>query len=78
MVSGPALTSRAADWIGFAAAPTFTVLALLTDGAPDMLCAPGHGTSMLDGMSGMYLLMSAFHLAPWLKLISRQRRESYP
>jgi len=78
MVPGPALTSRAADWIGFAAAPTFAVLALLTDGTPDMLCAAGHGTAMLGGMSEMYLLMSAVHLAPWLKLIARHGRESYP
>jgi hypothetical protein len=32
-------------------------------------------------MAMMYLLMGAVHLAPWLKLISRQQRaerESYP
>jgi hypothetical protein len=34
-----------------------------------MLCA----ASPLNGMVPMYLLMSAFHSAPWLKLISRQR-----
>jgi hypothetical protein len=27
-------------------------------------------------MVPMYLLMSAFHLAPWLKLISSQRSEA--
>jgi hypothetical protein len=31
------------------------------------------GASPLGGMVPMYLLMSAFHLAPWLKLISRRR-----
>jgi hypothetical protein len=31
------------------------------------------GTSPLSGMVPMYLLMSAFHLAPWLKLIFSQR-----
>jgi hypothetical protein len=37
----------------------------------DMLCLAGHGPP-LTGMVPMYLLMSAFHLAPWLKLIFRR------
>jgi hypothetical protein len=68
---------RAADWISLAAAPTFAIMALLTGifgGGPlDMLCAAAHGVSPLSGMAPMYLLMSAFHSAPWLKLISRRR-----
>lgn len=46
-------------------------MALLTHlggGPPDSLCSAG--TSLhLGGMVPMYLLMSAFHAAPWLKLI---------
>ena len=65
----------AADWLCLAAAPTFAVMALLTGvyggGAPDMLCS-AEGTSPLGGMTAMYLLMSAFHSAPWLKLITRR------
>jgi hypothetical protein len=61
------------DWLYFAATPTFAIMALLTgmlSGGPiDMLCSAGHG-SPLSGMVPMYLLMSAFHSAPWLKLIS--------
>jgi hypothetical protein len=36
------------------------------------------GTSALDGMVTMYLIMSAFHLPPWLRLLSsrRERRRS--
>ncbi len=75
-----ARASRVAEWIGLAAAPTFAVLAVVTvlrgDQGPDMLCASGHGTSPLGGMAMMYLLMGAFHLAPWLKRLSR--RESCP
>jgi hypothetical protein len=60
----------AADCLSLAAAPTFAAMALLTalgGGGPlDMLC----GTSSLTGMIPMYLLMSAFHTAPWLRLIS--------
>ena len=61
----------AADCLSLAAAPTFAVMALLTavlGGGPlDMLCG---AASPLSGMVPMYLLMSAFHTAPWLKLIS--------
>ena len=30
----------------------------------------GANASLLTGMPVMYLLMSAFHLAPWLRVIS--------
>ncbi len=75
--SGNAAALGAADWLCLAAAPTFAIMALLTGvlggGPPDMLCSAGQGASPLSGMVPMYLLMSAFHLAPWLKLISRRR-----
>jgi hypothetical protein len=70
------ITLGAADWLSLAAAPTFAVMALLTGvlgGKPDVLCAAIQGTSPLNGMVPMYLLMSAFHLAPWLKLIFGKR-----
>jgi hypothetical protein len=38
-----------------------------------MLCAAGQAMSSLNGMAAMYLLMSAFHLAPWLRLLARRR-----
>jgi hypothetical protein len=66
----------AAAWLSLAAAPTFAIMALLTGvfgGTPDALCAAIQGTSPLSGMVPMYLLMSAFHLAPWLKLIFGKR-----
>ena len=67
----------AADWVCLAAAPTFAIMALLTGvlggGPQDMLCAATQDTSLLSGMVPMYLLMSAFHSAPWLKLISGRR-----
>jgi hypothetical protein len=59
-----------ADWLCLAAAPTFAVMALLSclqGSDATMLCM---GTSPLTGMAAMYLLMSAFHLAPWLRVIS--------
>jgi hypothetical protein len=66
----------APGWLGLAAAPTFAVMALLggvPGGDGDMMCSAAHGGSPLSGMVPMYVLMSAFHSAPWLKLISRRR-----
>jgi hypothetical protein len=52
-------------------------MALLTgvlgSGRADMLCSAAHDASPLNGMVWMYVLMSAFHSAPWLKLISSRR-----
>ena len=65
-----------AKWLSLAATPTFAIMALLTGvlpgGPADMLCLGRHG-SPLSGMVPMYLLMSAFHSAPWLKLVSSRR-----
>lgn len=63
----------AARWLGLAAAPAFVVMALLTalgGSGPDMVCVAVQDTWPLGGMVPMYLLMSVFHLTPWLKLIS--------
>jgi len=63
-------------WLSLAAAPTFAVMALLTattgGGALEEFCSRAAG-SPFGGMIPMYLLMSAFHSAPWLRLIARGR-----
>ncbi len=75
--SGNDAALGAADWLSLAAAPTFAIMALLTGvlggGSLDGLCSTAQGASPLTGMVPMYLLMSAFHSAPWLKLFSRRR-----
>ncbi len=60
----------AAGWLGLAASPTFTLMAwMATNQAPPIaLCSPS--VLPIDGMTTMYLLMSLFHLSPWLKLVS--------
>src|SRR5271166_3957378 len=61
--------------LSFAAAPTFALMALMTatDSEPQLLCTAVHLGSPLGGMIPMYLLMSAFHSGPWLRLISGRR-----
>jgi hypothetical protein len=69
--TGAAVTG-VAGWLSLAAAPTFAAMAVLTHfgGGPlDTLCSTGTALH-LGGMVPMYLLMSAFHSAPWLKLIA--------
>ena len=60
--------------LSFAATPVFALMALVTTisglepgGVP---CGVPYGTSLFAGMAPMYLLMSLFHVAPWLKLIA--------
>jgi hypothetical protein len=68
---------RAADLLGLAAAPTFAAMAMLAGisggGPADTLCAAPQDAWPLSGMVPMYVLMSAIHLAPWLKLIGVRR-----
>ena len=75
--NGNAATLGAADWLCLAAAPIFALMALLTEllggGASDTLCSGAPDAFPLSGMALMYLLMSAFHAAPWLRLISARR-----
>lgn len=72
-----AAAQGAAEWLSLAAAPTFAAMAAATalgGGAADMVCLPAEAppligplTGSLTGMTTMYLLMSAFHAAPWLR-----------
>jgi hypothetical protein len=68
----------AANWLSLAAAPTFAIMALLTSvlggGPANIICSAAQDASPLSGMVPMYLLMSAFHSAPWLKLLSPFQR----
>lgn len=65
----------ASGWLRLAAAPTFAIMALLTatTGEMNMHCSATPDASPIDGMALMYLLMSAFHSAPWLKLIASRQ-----
>jgi hypothetical protein len=66
-----------AKWLCLAATPAFGIMALmmhvLSGGPMDTVCPAGHGFP-LTGMVPMYTLMSVFHSAPWLKLLSSRKR----
>jgi hypothetical protein len=70
------IRASAAGLLSLAATPTFAIMALLTavhgGSMPDMICSEARDGSALTGMVPMYVLMSAFHLAPWLRLFPRQ------
>jgi hypothetical protein len=66
-----------AKWLRMAASPVFMIMALLTslDASPmDSTCSHGHAS--LSGMVPMYLLMSAFHSAPWMNLLFGRRQRT--
>jgi hypothetical protein len=78
----PELPKPSADClVSLAAAPAFAIMALVTGiadgGMPSMLCSAAHDASWLTGMVPMYLLMSAFHSAPWLRRITNWRRGAF-
>ena len=64
--------SGAAGWLALGASPTFALMAwIAANDAPLMAgCSAGRSILPIDGMTAMYVLMSLFHLSPWLKLAS--------
>jgi len=71
------MISKTTDLMSLAAAPALATMALLTglhdSGMPGLLCSAAPSAWPLTGMVPMYLLMSAFHASPWLRLFSSQR-----
>ena len=62
----------ATGWIALAASPTFALMAWTTaTGAPHTAFCSSN-MSPIDGMAWMYMLMSLFHVSPWLRLAARQ------
>jgi hypothetical protein len=56
-------------WIGLAASPTFALMAWISagDASQAMICSSLSDQLPITDMAWMYLLMSLFHLSPWLK-----------
>jgi hypothetical protein len=62
------VASGAADWLSFAAAPTFALMVVVTGiagGGPHQMSCSAAMRMPLSGMVPMYALMSAFHFTPW-------------
>jgi hypothetical protein len=61
-----------AGFLHFAASPTFALMAWIAanDASPMALCSSASNILPIGGMTAMYLLMSLFHLSPWLRLAS--------
>ena len=75
------IVSHAAHQLGLAATPTFALMAWMTAiSPPDMtMCSGASAFVPFNSMALMYLLMSLFHLPPWMKLLAaRLQRPSTP
>ena len=70
----------AAGWLALAATPTFAGMAFLSSGhgpaLADAVCSASPHASQWTGMFAMYTLMSAFHSAPWLRLLRRRTADA--
>ena len=67
----------AAHGLAFGASPIFALAAwMAASHAPLAHGSTGPSILQIDGMTTMYLLMSLFHLPPWLKLASTAGRAS--
>jgi hypothetical protein len=64
--------------LGLAAAPTFALMAWISSvGSPGMtMCSAASAFVPINDMALMYLLMSVFHLSPWLKLLAARSQRS--
>ena len=81
VASPPGPTIYAVDRLGLAATPTFALMAWISAiGSPDMMmCSAASAFVPVNDMALMYVLMSLFHLLPWMKLLSiRSHRPNTP
>lgn len=66
-------------FLSLAPTPTFALLALLSSSQESslqsLICSAGHSSPM-TGMVSMYLLMSVFHSAPWIRMITHRSHTS--
>jgi hypothetical protein len=67
---GTGRAREAASLIGLAGSPAFAIMAwaAATEAPRIAVCSSASGMPPINGMVWMYLLMSVFHVSPWLKL----------
>ena len=79
VIRGDAAGTPAARLLSLAATPTFVVMTLWSadaGGPAEMMCSSGGSALSLNGMAAMYVLMSVFHVCPWLTLLSNWRNDN--
>jgi len=76
LVSLPRPAIDAVGPLGLTAAPTFALMAWISAvGSPGMtMCSATSTFAPINEMALMYVLMSLFHLSPWMKLLSARSR----
>ncbi|WDR01633.1 hypothetical protein PSQ19_12770 [Devosia algicola] len=73
---GIQLSRDGATWLSFAASPAFALMAWISaNDVQAMICASGPDGLPIGGMPFMYLLMSLFHVPPWLRFVSARSRQ---
>ncbi|WP_428643582.1 hypothetical protein [Roseibium sp.] len=71
---------RLSGALGLAASPVFVLMAWISANgmSQTVSCSSASDVLHLGGMAWMYLLMSLFHVSPWLKLASGRERQTSP
>ncbi len=66
--------------LGLAASPIFVLMAWISanDMSQTVTCSSASSVLPMGGMAWMYLLMSLFHVSPWLKIASGRARQPSP
>jgi hypothetical protein len=75
----PGPLADAAGGLRLAAAPTFALMACISASSSQgmAMCSSASAFVAINDMALMYLMMSFFHLSPWLKLLcARSRRRN--
>jgi hypothetical protein len=60
-------------WLSLAASPALAIMALFAATNAPRIAICSSTMPPIDGMAWMYILMSLFHVSPWLKLASHPK-----